>query len=166
MAANNFTVHRYSEDEPDDLNEHVREPGDPDGVVEADEQKRWRESHPAPPPTPPATYRHRKLWPKILIVIVLVAAAALGSYWLGNRAASKQQAQKRAATQSTSKTQQKQAAPTPTKHYDSSTYALGFDYPQAWVVNDTPAQLTITSPDLQLTAADGSKTTARVVVAV
>ena len=166
MPANNFTVRHYSEDEPDTLNEHVRDPGDPDGVVEADEQKRWQESHPAPPSTPPATYRRRKLWPTVLVVTVLVAAAALGSYWLGSHAASKQQAKKQAATQAATKKQSKQTATTPTKHYDSSTYALGFDYPQTWTVNDTPAQLTVTSPGLQLTAADGSKTTARVVVAV
>jgi hypothetical protein len=158
-------------DEPDELNEHVQDPGDPDGIIAAEQRQHWQENHPALQPAPGAAYRPKKLWPKIVIVVVVLVAAAFGSYWFGNHQASKKQAAKTSSSSTTNhqanqaQNQQTQAA-TETKHYDSSTYTLGFDYPKTWTVSDTSARLTVTSPTTQLTTATGSKVNWRVVVAI
>ncbi|MEJ0072883.1 MAG: hypothetical protein WDN27_02225 [Candidatus Saccharibacteria bacterium] len=37
-----------TDDEPDALNEHVEDPGDPDGIIAADEERKQQAEHPAP----------------------------------------------------------------------------------------------------------------------
>ncbi|HEY4160664.1 MAG TPA: hypothetical protein VGM08_01245 [Candidatus Saccharimonadales bacterium] len=159
-------------DEPDELNEHVHDPGDPDGLVATEQRKRWRETHStntvSASQRPP--YRHKRLWPAIIAVIIVLAAAAFGSYWLGSQQAGKKQTAHTAQTQSKQTSQQQsnasQPATTTTKHYDSSTFTLGFDYLQTWKVSDTPAKLTVTSPAMQLATGVGAKTSAQVVVTI
>jgi len=175
MANSSFPVHNGSgsyPDEPDELNEHVQDPGDPDGLVAAEQRKHWQETHPTNPVSasqrPP--YRHKRLWPAIIAVVIVLAAAAFGSYWLGSHQASKKQAAHTSQNQSKQTSQQQSGANKPattaTKHYDSGNFTLSFDYPETWKVSDTPAKLTVTSPAMQLATGVGAKTNAQVVVTI
>lgn len=180
MQASNFRVRDYAQnesDEADALNEHVRDPGDPDGVIAAEEERRRRQQleqlrhtasdRPTRPPKPKK--HHRLLW--LFVLLVLLAVAGAVSYWLGNRAATQRQSTKSSqnatgANKSQTTTQSSKPTPSATKHYDSTTYTLGFDYPKTWQVSDTAAKLTVTSPTMQLTAASGTKTDIRVVLTI
>lgn len=167
MAVANFPMHGSSGDKPDDkLNEHVHEPGDPDGIVAAEEQRCWQETHPMLPPTPHAEYRSRRRWPALLAVVVILALAAAGSFWFGSREAVKQQdARKPQHINSRQRTNLVGSGTAQTKHYDSSNYTLSFYYPAAWTVSDTSTKLTVTSPATWLkSAADASVDVHAVVV--
>ncbi len=157
-----------ADDDKDDLNEHVVAPGDPDGVVAEEERRKLREARAAAAvsfaPAPPKHIRKRK-WPTVVLVIVLVAAASFGAYWLGNNKAKTPDA-KKSQTGTTAQTQQPaKTATVATKHYDSVTYTLGLDYPGDWLISDTTAKLTITSPGVKMTSVSGS-TTGHVLVTI
>jgi hypothetical protein len=114
----------------------------------------------------PEKPKKKRRWPIILLVLILIAGAAFAAYKYGTKkAAAPSKGQKtQSAQDSTSK--QDETAGVPTKHYDSVTYTLGFDYPQNWVVSDTEAKLTVTSPSIKLKKADGSSTGVNVVVTI
>src|SRR4051812_45053412 len=56
---------------PDELNEHVEDPGDPDGVVAAQKQKTWQQAYQASASAPK---KKKRRWPIILLVVLLLAA--------------------------------------------------------------------------------------------
>jgi hypothetical protein len=162
METNGFPIQDGSSDELDELNEHVHDPGDPDGVIAAEQHEQWQQSNPMPAQAAPQTaYRPKKLWPKIVITVLILLGAAYGSYWFGNHEATNKQKKP-----TTSQQQATQATAPTTKHYDSTNYALGFNYPSNWVVNDSTTKLTVTSPAMQLTTATGAKTSAHVVITI
>lgn len=163
--------------EEDHLNEHVENPGDPDGVIEAEQQREWRmkqakaEAKAVAAAERPPKKRSKARWLLFPLVLLLVGAATYGAYWLGNNQADKnRQTTKQTHTQSTQQhTQQStQNATTtvPTKHYDSTTYTMGLDYPQDWTVSDTSAKLAVVSPKLSLTTATGTTVDGHVVVTI
>ncbi|HSX05278.1 MAG TPA: hypothetical protein VLF69_02330 [Candidatus Saccharimonadales bacterium] len=145
-------------DEPDDLNDLVDNPGDPDGVVAGEEQQKWQAGHPAQNPV--MEYQQKRRWPMIILILLVLAAATFGAYWYGNKQASKNHSSSSSGTAAGS-TSHRRLPPEPTvapaKHYDSTTYTLGFDYPEDWTVNDTTDKLTITSPAVRLTTTHGDK---------
>lgn len=151
----------YAPDEPDELNAHVVDPGDPDGLVAAEEKRKWDAAHP-PKPAPaavPKRKKHRFL--TFLLVLVLIAAAAYGAYWFGSKQAAKNQPAatktKQAPKKTTpSKAAQKTAPGVPTKHYDSPAYTLSLDYPQTWTLSDTASKLTVVSPAVSLATTKGT----------
>lgn len=153
-------------DEDNQLNEHVDQPGDPDGVFAADEQKRWQESHPIPSATQYPVYKRSRSGRKVVITLVLIAVAAFGAYWFGAHEATKSQSGAKRPMVAQSRNQSAQNSTVQTKHYDSTNFTLGFDYPSSWTVNDTTTKLTITSPDLQLPTATGVRTGVHVVVSI
>lgn len=153
-------------DEADELNEHVRDPGDPDGIIAAEDRQRWEEAHPAPTPTPPATYKPKRLWPKILITIIVIAAATYGAYWIGNHEAAKGQNTAKKQQTTSTKHQSTQATTDQPVAYMSTNYSLSFNYLKSWTVSDTTTKLTITSPTMQLTTDTGSRNNVRVVVTI
>jgi hypothetical protein len=174
MAEDSFHGHNNSGDESDVLNEHVQDPGDPDGLVAAEKWRRLQERqlqerqerHPVPASTPPAVYKRKRAWPKVLIVIIVVVVAAYGAYWFGNHEATKRTDEKTRTTASKSQKQSTQAATTATKQYTSTNYSLSFNYPATWTVSDTAAKLTVISPATQLAIPTGSKTSLHVVVTI
>src|ERR1700742_471874 len=89
MSTGKFPVNDYSRDNPEELDERVRNPGDPDGVVAAEARKRWQQTHPAP--RTERTYKQRRVWPTVVVVTVVLVVAAFGSYWLGNHQAHQKQ---------------------------------------------------------------------------
>lgn len=164
MATSDTPQHNVpleDQEDSDELNEHVFEPGDPDGVVAAEERRRWQERHPTPSTTPRAEYKRKRRWPTVLVVVVLLAAASCGAYILGKNAASNKHS-----------TPQKQAVATQpvvtnqTKNYTSTNYSLSFNYPANWTVNDNTTKLTVTSPAMELESAVGAKVKAHVVVTI
>ncbi|HUB93271.1 MAG TPA: hypothetical protein VMB52_02100 [Verrucomicrobiae bacterium] len=167
MTSNNYSVPDESSDESDELNEHVHDPGDPDGVFAAERHQHWQEEHPVPDRTPEATYRPKRIWLKVLVVVVILAGAAFGSFWLGSHEADKGQTTPTTTSSTTAHSSggsQGEPVVTATKHYDSTNYTLGFDYPKTWTISDTTTKLTVTSPAMQMATADGEKTGVLVVV--
>jgi len=98
-----------------------------------------------------------------LLVILLLLAGGAAYYHFGMK--------KAAAPAKTTKTTQaatQTVAPVTikTKHYDSSTFLLGLDYPEDWELSDTDAKLTITSPGMTLKDITGKNVSARVQVMI
>jgi len=154
------------DDDPDQLNDLVENPGDPDGVVADEEEQKWQAEHPAPAPSPLPERRKRR-WPVVLLTVVIIAGATYGAYWFGNKQADKNKPAATKTTQTTTSTKTaEQQANVPTKHYDSTIYTLGFDYPQTWTVADTASKLTVTSPATSLATTSGTNTKVHVVVTI
>lgn len=157
----------YDETEDDVLNEHVHDPGDPDGVIAAEKLRQWNEAHPHPQVIREKPERIRR-WPIVLAVIAVVTAASVGAYWLGTQHAIKMQAATNQKVKQQAKQKAEAAVPisTQTKHYDSTNFGLGFDYPDNWTVSDTPNKLTVTSAPTSLMTAVGMRTNVNVVAVI
>jgi hypothetical protein len=144
-------------EEPDEdaLNEHVEDPGDPDGLVAAEKQHRWQHGKLASEPRVIPPYDRKRSWPLKVGVLLVVVLAVTAAYVLGYQKAHAPIAAKQQVAQNKS---ERKLAPvvTTTKHYDSTTHTLGLDYPQNWLVADTPDKLTVTSPEFAMTSLDGS----------
>jgi hypothetical protein len=167
MAIETFSDHD-DPDNADNLNEHVFEPGDPDGVVAAEERQHWRETHPNPSSTPRPKPKRRLRLLTAAIVVVFIAAAAYGSFWLGTHEANKKQT-KKSAQSTASTTSQKpnvSTTQTQTKQYQSTNFGLSFAYPLDWTVTESTAKLTVTSPVLSLVTAVGAKASVHVVLTI
>jgi hypothetical protein len=169
-----LNVEELTEDE-DHLNEHVDYPGDPDGLVAEEKQRKWQTEHLAASQSQPQSTaksgKRKARWLTVPLILILIAAAAYGAYWFGSKQADKNSDKSHPAQQANGQakphtTTEKQAATTPTKHYDSATYTLGFDYPETWKVNDTAAKLMVASPAVSLTTAGGSKVEGHVVLTI
>lgn len=155
-----------TDEELDELNEHWREPGDPDGVVAAEERERWREIHPAAAVPPPAARKKRR-WPVVLLVIVLLAAATFGAYWFGGHQASAPGPKPaKSAETATQKHPAKKPVVTSPKQYSSTNHNMGFSYPADWKLTDTVGKLTVASPEVQMTMPDGKKMEGHALVTV
>jgi len=150
-------------DESDELNEHVFEPGDPDGVIAAEQRQRWQEKRSRPSSTPRAEYRRKRRWPILIVMILVIAVASYGAYVLGKHAATTKHTTTAAGRQTTASHTNVAA---PTKNYSSNNYSLSFDYPEDWVVSDTSAKLTAASPALEMESAVGAKIQAHIVVTI
>lgn len=144
MSVKNLLEQEAFSGDIDDLNEYVHDPGDPDGVVEAEREGKPHKSHARP-------LRRGRRWPWIILAMVLVTGVAYGAYWYGTQQAHKTTPKQAAQTQAKST-----PVDAPTKHYDSTTYSLGFDYPGSWKISDTTDKLTVTSPSAKLPGIDGA----------
>jgi hypothetical protein len=150
--------------EEDTLNEHVEDPGDPDGLVAAEKQHRWQHGKLASEPRVIPPYDRKRSWPMMLGVLLVVVLAVAAAYVLGYQKARAPLAKKQQLAQNQS---ERKLAPvtTTTKHYDSNLHTLSLDYPQNWLVADTEDRLTVTSPNFAMTSLDGS-TNGHVVVTI
>jgi hypothetical protein len=157
-------------DEPADeeiidvLNEHVEEPGDPDGLVAADEKRQWQQHQQLTDKQLDNRPVRRRRWPLRSVLLLVIILAAMGAYWFGSHQADKNSAKQ--ATAPATQSQSVKPVTIATKHYDSTTYTLGFDYPENWVVADNSVKLTVTSPSIQLTAQDTTKVSGRIVLTI
>jgi len=91
-----------------------------------------------------------------LLIVVAVAALAGGVYWFFSRPSNdgKQPAQQNGSQQQTADDQPQIGAP---KHYDSTHFGLGFDYPENWkVADDGNGKLTVTSSVTSVKTPDGT----------
>jgi hypothetical protein len=160
-----ITVESESPLRPDTLNEYVLEPGDPDGVIEEEQrQAEAKKRSTQPLTTTPVSQKKRRAWPVVLLVLVLLAAAIAGSYWFGSRKAA---APAQTTTKATTAPKQKaMTKPVALKHYDSTTYTLGLDYPETWTLSDTAARLSLQSPSTEVKTSDGSTSNVRAVITI
>lgn len=117
---------------------------------------------------PPEKQRN-PIWRKlftVLVILVVIGGLGGGVYWyLKNHKSTKKPAQ----TSQTAKTAEPATSQvaTATKHYDSSNFYLGFDYPQDWKVTDGGGgQMTVVSPSIQLKSATGQSLNGQVVMTI
>jgi hypothetical protein len=103
-------------------------------------------------------WRKLGIW---LLIVVLIAGLAAGGYWFiksrksSNKPAESSQAAKSAAPAQTITTE--------TKHYDSDSFKLSFDYPGNWTAtDDNPDEIKVLSPDLKLKGTDGADVTGQI----
>ncbi|HSX43591.1 MAG TPA: hypothetical protein VLF59_05930 [Candidatus Saccharimonadales bacterium] len=157
----------------DRLNEYVEHPSDPDGVVQAEKIRAWQAEHPAAGQAGKPRKKRRGLRALVwLLVLAIIAGAAYGAYWYGTSLADKNTGKKPPASQAkkTDTTHNQATAPqaktVPTKHYDSTIYTLGFDYPETWKVTDTASKLIVASPAVSLATVNGATVNGHVVVTV
>ena len=152
------------EDEPDILNEHVDDPGDPDGLIAADEAQKMREEQAEDTAIEPKTRKKRR-WPLILVVLLIIAGLLGAVYWFVVRDSQTSTSEPTPTAQTPT---EEKSTPTevPVKHYDSTIYTLSFDYPQDWIVSDTAERLTVTSPATDLKTSGGATTSGHVVVSI
>jgi hypothetical protein len=110
--------------------------------------------------------KQRKNWPRIVgwtfLALIILGGLGAGGWWYVNRKPSPKPAQNN--QQQTQ--QQSNTTAASTKHYDSTDLGLGFDYPENWTVADDNGKLTVTSPAMQLTDADGQTQTGQAVMTI
>lgn len=149
--------------ETDALNEHWREPGDPDGVVRAEEERAERAARLARKVErhTPAKTKRRKHWlRKIIISVLLLIAATYGAFWLGDSKATQD-----IKSDTKPPVQQNAVVSSNTiKHYESATYLVGVDYPSTWATSDNATALRVISPAIKLKTSAGKQVSGRVVV--
>ncbi|HSX30349.1 MAG TPA: hypothetical protein VLE99_00325 [Candidatus Saccharimonadales bacterium] len=150
---------QFEDEAPDELNQLWHNPGDPDGVFAAEQRRREQSARTAVAALPrPRVFRRR--WPVVIVSLLLVAAGMAAAYWLGTRHTAPAVPSKTAAAQP-----QPQQVATAVQRYTSTLYTLSFNHPGNWVVSDTAAKLTVTSPPIKLTDLRGP-TVGRVVVTI
>lgn len=100
----------------------------------------------------------------IIVILVALAAAGGGYYALGRKSPAKAGSNSK---QQSSQSKNQPAITASTTQYSSSNFNLSFNYPQGWNVSDTGnGKLTVTSPTMQLTAANGQSQSGRVVMTI
>jgi hypothetical protein len=103
---------------------------------------------------------------KFLLILIVVAALA-GIVYMVFFKAKPAKAPTKTSTNNTV-SQSDNSTATATKHYDSSNFNLGFDYPEDWKVNDADGSgiLTVTSPAMQLKDASGQSVTGQIIMEI
>lgn len=150
--------------EEDELNEHVQEPADPDGVLAEEEHKRWLAEHPLPKV---AQKKPRRKGPLIVVAVIIALLFAAGAfYWFGVRKAAAPAPSTQSQTTQQSSKQTEQTAEKQTKHYDSTQHTLSIDYPSDWVLSDTDEAFTLTSSPYDFTDATGAKARGKLVFSI
>ncbi|HEX8763345.1 MAG TPA: hypothetical protein VF733_06350 [Candidatus Saccharimonadales bacterium] len=109
--------------------------------------------------------RRRRLW-LIIVSVILLAAVGTAAWFL----LVKKEPAKPTTTAKQSQNQMPEsedpAAPLKTKHYDSTTFNLGFDYPDDWVVSEVDGRLLVSSKAIKLKSASGQNLNGRIQVLI
>lgn len=117
---------------------------------------------------PPVKPKHLlKLVAKVLVTLVVLAALAAGGYWFATHHKTTKTNDSPAKTAQPGTDAAVTTITSSTKHYASSNYNLGFDYPDDWTISDTAgSKLTATSPALQLKGVGGQAFTGQIVLTI
>jgi hypothetical protein len=92
---------------------------------------------------------------KILLTVIVIAALAGGVFWYFDKQGTSSKAKDDSAAQNkTNEPETPQA--TGTKHYDSTAFNLGFDYPQNWKVSESAGKISVASPAAKFKTASGT----------
>ncbi|MEO6513699.1 MAG: hypothetical protein ABIR37_03355 [Candidatus Saccharimonadales bacterium] len=140
------------------------EPPDEDVEPEYNPRARLDYLHTVNPP------KKKRLWLRILIAVLVLALLAGAGVFAYPRFIKKQAATP-ATKQSTTgakQSTQPQTDKITTKHFDSTNFNLGFEYPDTWTVNDNAetARLTVTSPASSRKTLAGEAALVRTVVTI
>jgi hypothetical protein len=102
---------------------------------------------------------------KLVLAVIVLAAILVGVFMLVAHSGSKKPvpAQEKPANLQPSSVTKISAA---IKHYDSTNYSLGFDYPKDWKLTDNADKLTVVSPPLQLKDATEQVVTGQIVFTI
>jgi hypothetical protein len=104
---------------------------------------------------------------KYLLIIIVVAGLAVAVYTVFFKAKPAAAPTKTSASQTAGSSSGSSAA-VATKHYDSSNFNLGFDYPDTWKVSDADGsgKLTVTSPTTQFKDTSGQNINGQIVMTI
>lgn len=162
----------YDGDESDTKSQG-HEPATSENAVAEELRRRQQLGHPTPPHPINLRYITKrdwsglKRWLKIGVVTGLAVVVLATAYRLGIARANHTHDQKAQAAQQEQKRKQAgNASNLPPVRYNSTTYSMGLSYPANWIVSDTPAKLTIVSPNLAMTDLNGQATTGHVIVTI
>jgi hypothetical protein len=103
----------------------------------------------------------------VITIAVLVLVIALGAavYW--NTRGEQPKTASGATQEGAGNAPVADDRPVPTKQYDSTKMALGFDYPETWkVTEDASGKITVTAPVTQLMGVNGQQQQGRAVVTI
>jgi len=105
---------------------------------------------------------------RVILILAIVAIIAVGGVvLLKHHKSTKPAATTKTPASSSQIEPSGLSIPTQTKHYDSTNYTLGFDYPSDWTVNDVAnSKLTVISPALQLRGSDEQNFTGQIVLTI
>jgi hypothetical protein len=104
---------------------------------------------------------------KIILTVAIIAALAAAAYLVFFKS-KPAKAPTRSGKSSNTLQSGSNSTATPTKHYDSSNFNLGFDYPEDWKVSDVDGsgKLTVTSPAMKLKDASGQNVTGQIIMEI
>jgi cytoskeletal protein RodZ len=107
----------------------------------------------------------RKAFVVLLIIVVLAGIGAAAYYlFLKPKAVTKAPVHASQSSQSSGDNSAKTTATAATKHYDSTNFSLGIDYPTSWTLADTDSsKMTLKSPLESLPGANGQSTSGKIV---
>jgi hypothetical protein len=140
-----------------------KEPDASSSPADADYQEAARSTADYAEYQKPKKQRNPK-WKKLgiaLLIIIILAGMTAGGYWLlNNRKSSDKQSE---TSQTAKSAAPAQTITTETKHYDSESFKLSFDYPGNWTAGeDNAEEIKVLSPDLKLKGTDGSDVTGQI----
>ena len=114
------------------------------------------------PPPPPPQYAGKSRaksstwWVWLIVVLVIGAAFVLAAAYFGNKAKPSAHTNPKPAASTSPPAKQTPPPAIPTTPYSTSTFGMSFNYPTSWkVVDSGSAGVSVTSPVMTLTAADG-----------
>ena len=119
-------------------------------------------------PTP--LHAWRRIFIRLLAILLAVVIVGFGVYLLffhSKAPAAHSTHQASSMANHTSSSSNAKAAPVSTQSYTATNFNLSFNYPTGWtVVNSGTGPMTVTSPPMQLTSADGSLVTGQVTMTI
>lgn len=119
-----------------------------------------------PSKEPSPIWRKLGIWGGVGAAVVILAA---GGLWLAKNHKSAPKPASSATSQNGQANQKASASKisSATKHYDSTNFNLGFDYPADWTVSDTGnGQLTVKSPAIGLKDISGQRSDRQIVLSI
>lgn len=105
----------------------------------------------------------------ILIVLIILAGIGYGINWYfsGSKKPLVYKPTGQTVAHNSVATENKTSSKPATRSYTASDFNLSFNYPEGWTVfNGGSGPMTVTSPSMQLTAADGQKVTGLVIMTI
>lgn len=114
-------------------------------------------------PPPPRRSRAKRI--VLILLVLLVAGTAIAWFLLGKKDNGANKTPQNTANQQD--TVEKEPEPTTeTKHHESPTFGLSFDYPADWTVTEANGRLSAVSKTMKLKSADGQNSNGRIQVLI
>jgi hypothetical protein len=105
----------------------------------------------------------------LVVIVVILIAIGLGAHWLfsSNKHPAIYKAPAQTVSNTPASTTPKASSSGPTKPYTATDFNLSFNYPEGWTVfNNGSGPMTVTSPSMRLTSADGQAVTGLITMTI